>query len=244
IVLKISRIIVSRLSSQQQRGNLVGYILKNPAIVWNLLLEHLQMTSLTLILATLIAVPLALLTTRFRWLNVPILGTLGILYTIPSLALIILLIPVFGLNAYSVIAAMVLYTQVILVRSLVVGLQSIPPAILEAATGMGMSLWQRWWQVQVPLTLPIFLAGLRLAAIVAIAIATIGAKFGAGGLGTLLFEGIAQAGRYDKIWAGAITVSLLAFTVNGVIVALENHTNPAQQTPTPLRRRETTFPSL
>jgi osmoprotectant transport system permease protein len=123
----------------------------------------------------------------------------------------------------------VIYTQVILVRSLVVGLQSIKPSVLEAAKGMGMNPWQRWWQIHVPLTLPIFLAGLRVAAIVAVAIATIGAKFGAGGLGTLLFDGIAQAGRYDKIWAGAIVVSLLAFAMNGAILALEWAISPTRR---------------
>lgn len=207
----------------------MSYIVQNPNLVWELLLEHLQMTGLTLVIATLMAVPIALLVNRFRWLHVPVLGLLGALYTIPSLALIILLVPFFGLNAYSVIVAMVIYSQVILVRSLIVGLQSIAPTVLEAATGMGMSGWQRWWQIQVPLILPIFLAGLRIAAIVAVAIATIGAKFGAGGLGTLLFDGIAQAGRYDKIWAGAIGVSLLAFALNGAILWLEQATNPTQR---------------
>jgi osmoprotectant transport system permease protein len=207
----------------------MSYILKHPGTVWGLLLAHLGMTLLTLAIAILIALPLALLITRYRWLNLPILGSLGILYTIPSLALIILLIPVFGLNVRSVIVAMVLYTQVILVRSLVVGLQSIPFSVLEAARGMGMNLWQRWWQIQVPLMLPIFLAGLRIAAVVAIAIATIGAKFGAGGLGTLLFEGIAQAGRYDKIWAGAIAVALLAFVLNGLLLTLEKIATPASR---------------
>lgn len=144
----------------------MSYILNNPGIVWNLVLEHLQMTSLTLVIAVAIALPLALLITRYRWLNVPVLGALGILYTVPSLALIILLVPIFGLDAQSVIAAMVIYTQVILVRNLAVGLQSIKPAVLEAARGMGMNPWQRWWQIQVPLILPIFLAGLRIAAIV------------------------------------------------------------------------------
>ncbi|NJO76216.1 MAG: ABC transporter permease [Leptolyngbyaceae cyanobacterium RM1_406_9] len=207
----------------------MSYIFNNPEIVWNLVLEHLQMTSLTLVIAVAIALPLALLITRYRWLNVPVLGALGILYTVPSLALIILLVPIFGLDAQSVIAAMVIYTQVILVRNLAVGLQSIKPAVLEAARGMGMSPWQRWWQIQVPLILPIFLAGLRIAAIVAIAIATIGAKFGAGGLGTLLFDGINQAGRYDKIWAGAIAVSLLAFIINGALLALEWAANPSRR---------------
>jgi len=201
------------------------YLLNNPAIVWNLLLEHLTMTGLTLILAVLVAVPIVLLITRLPWLKVPVLGGLGLLYTIPSLALIILLVPLLGLNARSVIAAMVIYSQVILVRSLTVGLQSIPPQVMEAARAMGMNGWQRWWRVQVPLVLPVFLAGVRLATVVVIAIATIGAKFGAGGLGTLLFDGIAQTGRYDKIWAGAIAVSLLAWSMNGLLLGLERLTS-------------------
>lgn len=207
----------------------MSYLLKNPVPVWILLLQHVQMTGLALAVAVLVALPLALLVCRYRWLTVPVLGSLGILYTIPSLALIILLVPLFGLNARSVIVAMVIYTQVILVRNLVVGLQSVKPAVLEAAKGMGMNPWQRWWRVQVPLVLPIFLAGLRLAAIVAIAIATIGAKFGAGGLGTLLFDGIAQSGRYDKIWAGAIAVSLLAFAINAALLALEAAVSPTRR---------------
>ena len=207
----------------------MSYLLKNPVQVWILLLQHVQMTGLAMAVAVWVALPLALLVCRYRWLTVPVLGSLGILYTIPSLALIILLVPLFGLNARSVIVAMVIYTQVILVRNLVVGLQSIKPAVLEAAKGMGMNPWQRWWRVQVPLVLPIFLAGLRLAAIVAIAIATIGAKFGAGGLGTLLFDGIAQSGRYDKIWAGAIAVSLLAFAINAALLALEAAVSPTRR---------------
>lgn len=204
----------------------MNYIIQNPAIVWGLLVEHLQMTGLSLVIAVGIALPLALLVGRYRWLSVPVLGTLGIFYTVPSLALIILVVPFFGLNANSVVVAMVIYAQVILVRNLTVGLQAIEPAVLEVARGMGMNAWQRWWRVQVPLTLPVFLAGLRLAAIVCIAIATIGAKFGAGGLGKLLFEGIAQAGRYDKIWAGAIAVSTLALVVNLILLALEGVSNP------------------
>ncbi len=207
----------------------MSYIIKNPGIVWDLLLEHLQMTSLALLIAVLVALPLSLLITRYRWLSVPVMGTLGTLYTVPSLALIILLVPLFGLNSNSVVVAIAIYAQVILVRNITVGLQSIKPEILEAARGMGMNLWQRWWRVQVPLILPIFLAGLRLAAIVGIATATIGAKFGAGGLGVLLFDGIAQAGRYDKIWAGAIAVAILAFVINGALLALEWASNPARR---------------
>ncbi|HEY9823456.1 MAG TPA: ABC transporter permease [Candidatus Sericytochromatia bacterium] len=207
----------------------MSYIIKNPGVVLGLLLEHLQMTGLSVLIAVAIALPLALLISYYRWLNVPILGFLGTLYTVPSLALIILLVPLFGLSRLSVVVAMTLYCQVILVRNFSVGLQSIQPAVLEAARGMGMNPWQRWWWVQVPLILPICLAGVRLATIVAIAIATIGAKFGAGGLGTLLFDGIAQSGRYDKLWAGAITVALLAFLLNGILLGLEWLSSPARK---------------
>lgn len=207
----------------------MSFILNQPATVGVLLLQHLQMTGLALLAAVFLALPIALLISHYRWLATPVLAGLGVLYTVPSLALIILLVPFLGLSANSVIVAMVLYAQVILVRSLTVGLQQIDPAILEAAQGMGMNPWQRWWQVQFPLVLPMFLAGLRLAAIVEVGIATIGAKFGAGGLGVLLFDGIAQAGRYDKIWAGAIAVATLALLINSGLLLLEWVAQPGNQ---------------
>ena len=202
------------------------YLLNHPKEVLTLLLQHLQMTAAAVAIATALAVPLTLTIQRYRWLAGPVMGLLGILYTIPSLALIIFLVPLFGLNATSVVVAMVVYTQVILVRNLSVGLSGIAPAVIEAARGMGMNLWQRWWRIQVPLALPVFLAGVRIAAIVAVAIATIGAKFNAGGLGKLLFDGI-QTNRYDKIWAGAIAVATLAFGLNALLLWLEKHSSPA-----------------
>src|SRR4028119_781946 len=206
----------------------MSYIINNPGVILGLLLDHLQMTGLAVVIAIAIALPLALLVTRYRRLSVFVLGLLGTLYTVPSLALIILLVPIFGLSRESVVVAMIIYTQVILVRNFSVGLQSVQPAILEAARGMGMNPWQRWWRIQVPLILPICLAGVRLATIVAIAIAAIGAKFGAGGLGILLFDGVSQA-RNDKIWAGAIVVAVLAFVINGILLALEWLSSPERK---------------
>jgi osmoprotectant transport system permease protein len=129
----------------------VSYLISHPGDVLTLLLQHLRMTGIALGVAIALSIPLALLVTRLRWLAVPVLGGLGVFYTIPSLALIIFLVPLFGLNATSVIVAMVLYTQVILVRNLTVGLAGINPAVLETARGMGMTVAQRWWRVQVPL---------------------------------------------------------------------------------------------
>ncbi|MGF1460188.1 MAG: ABC transporter permease [Leptolyngbyaceae cyanobacterium] len=198
----------------------MAFLLSHWSEVSLLLWQHLQMTLVTLAIAVVVALPLALLIQRYAWLSVPVMGILGIFYTIPSLALIIFLVPIFGLNATSVIAAMVVYTQVILVRNLTVGLSGIDPAILEAARGMGMNAWQRWSWIQVPLVMPVFIAGVRVATVVAIAIATIGAKFNAGGLGTLLFDGI-QTNRIDKIWVGAVAVAILALVINSSLLWIE-----------------------
>lgn len=222
----------------------MSYILNNPGIVWGMLWEHLAMTGLALLLATAIALPLGVVAAQSARVAAVVLGVLGIAYTIPSLALIIFLVPIFGLNATSVVVALVLYVQVILVRNVVAGLHSIDPAVLEAARGMGMSGWQRWWRIQLPLALPIMLAGLRVATVVAIAIATIGAKFSAGGLGQLLFEGIAQAGRADKIWAGAISVGTLALALNSLLLLLARRFDPAERVRRAQAQQREALPTL
>ncbi len=211
----------------------MSYIRNNPAVIWELLQGHLYMTGTALLIGILIALPVGILITRFRWLTIPVMGILSILYTIPSLALLILLLPFSGLGTRSVIIALVIYVQVILVRNIIAGLHSISPAIIDAARGMGMNAWQRWWRIQFPLALPVILAGLRIAAVVAIGIAAIGAKFGAGGLGTLLFDGISQ-NRHDKIWVGALLLAVLALTVNFSLLTLERQFDPK----TRIRRAE------
>lgn len=209
----------------------MDYILRNPGVVLELLLQHLFVTGIALLIDSLIALPTSLLILRSARLTTLVLGVLSTFYTIPSIALIILLLPVTGLNEWSVIIALILYVQVILVRNNVAAMQGIDPAILEAARGMGMNRWQMWWRVQLPLALPVMLAGVRIAAIVAIGIATVGAKFGAGGLGRLLFDGIAQTGRYDKIWAGAIAVGALALAVNLALIGLERYLSYTRKVP-------------
>lgn len=202
--------------------NGMGYLLDQFDVIVRLTGQHLFMVGAALLISMGVALPLGLLLNRYERLAAGVLGVLGTLYTIPSIALLILLLPVFGLNQRSVIAALVIYTQIILVRNIVAGLQGISPTMMEAAEGMGMNGWQRWRLVQFPLALPVILAGLRIAAVTATAIATIGAKFGAGGLGTLLFDGIAQ-NRYDKILSGSVVVALLALLLNWGLVAAEDY---------------------
>lgn len=191
------------------------YIFTNWPQVYRLLVQHVSVTVAALVIATLIALPVSWLLDRYRYLQAPILGILGLLYTIPSIALMILLIPFFGLGQRSVLVALVIYSQIILVRNMLTGLGTIDPTILEVARGIGMSPLQIAARVQFPLALPVILAGLRVAAVAVVAIAAVGARFGAGGLGVLMFEGIAQAGRYDKIVAGGFMAALLALIANG-----------------------------
>jgi osmoprotectant transport system permease protein len=149
-----------------------------------------------------------------------VLAVLGVIYTIPSLALLVLLIPLTGLSPWTAIIALVAYAQLLLVRNTLAGLSTVDPAIVEAARGMGMSDRQRLVRVELPLASPVILAGVRLAAIAVIGIGTVAAFISAGGLGVLLFEGV-RTSNYDKIVAGAIAVSLLAIGINWLLRVLE-----------------------
>ncbi len=198
----------------------MSYLLQNPGEIAFLLGQHLAVTAIALLIATPIALGLGTLIVRHGRLYTPFMGLFDMLYTIPSIALLILLLPILGLGAPSVIAALTIYSQIILVRNVVAGLRTVDPATLEAAQGLGMNGWQRWWVVELPLALPVILAGVRLATLVNIAIGTVGAMVGAGGLGRLLFDGVAEE-RYDKILAGAIVVSALSLGLNALLQMLE-----------------------
>jgi osmoprotectant transport system permease protein len=200
----------------------MSYFLLHFDTVLKLFWEHLWVSGLAIGAALLIALPLGWLLFSQPGLNRLVLGVLGVLYTIPSIALIILLVPLFGLNKISVFVALVVYCQVVLVRNILAGLENIPADIREAAVGLGMTRWQLAYQVEFPLALPVILAGVRVAAVVSISIATIGAKFGAGGLGVLLFEGIAQY-RLDKLWNGTIFIAILALSVYWGLRQLEHY---------------------
>jgi osmoprotectant transport system permease protein len=132
----------------------------------------------------------------------------------------VLLIPLFGLGTTPEIIALVAYAQLVLVRNIVVGLTGLDPAVVEAARGMGMSGWQRFRQVELPLALPLMLAGVRLATLSIIAIGTVAALVGAGGLGTPLLIDV-TTGDTHKIIAGSIAVAVLAFGANAILRLLE-----------------------
>jgi osmoprotectant transport system permease protein len=171
--------------------------------------EHLRLVAISILVAMAIGIPLGILITRLRWLEGSVIATTGVLYTVPSLALFAILMPFTGLGPTTVIVALVLYSLLAIVRNTVAGIDDVPPAALDAARGMGMTGSQRLLLVELPLALPVILAGVRVATVAAVGIATIGALLGAGGLGRLIFEGISRVNS-DRIVAGAVGASVLA----------------------------------
>jgi osmoprotectant transport system permease protein len=196
------------------------YLLSNFPYVAQLFWEQLRLTLAALGFSLLLALPAGYLIRRVGWLQAPVLGALGAIYTLPSLSLLVLLIPIFGLGTVPALVALVAYAQFMLVRSWLVGLTTIPEWVIEAADGMGMSRWQRFVRVEFPLALPMLLAGMRIAVVNIIGIGTIAALINAGGLGTLLFEGVITANS-QKIFAGGLAVSVLALAANSLFGFLE-----------------------
>lgn len=198
----------------------MSYPLANPLLIWRLTLEHLQISAVSCLLAILTACPLGVLVSRVRWLAPPVLAAAGIFYTIPSVALFAILIPVLGLGVKPTVLALLLYSQLALIRNTAVGINEVDGALLEAAQGMGMTNTQRFWRVEVPLAIPVIFAGVRTATVMAIGLASIAAYIGAGGLGVLIFQGI-STGNTDQVLTGAVAVSILALLADAILSSIQ-----------------------
>ena len=195
------------------------YIIEHPDRMLELTQEHVRLVGISILVAMVIGIPLGILVTRLRWLESSVIATTGVLYTVPSLALFAILMPYSGLGPTTVIVALVLYSLLAIVRNTVAGIDDVSPAALDAARGMGMTGSQRLMLVELPLALPIILAGVRVATVAAVGIATVGALLGAGGLGRLIFEGIARVNT-DRIVAGALGASVLALVADWSLARL------------------------
>ena len=172
---------------------------------------HLSITFITLFFAIIIGVTLGVLITRKRGLYNAIITTAGVIYTIPSLALFGFMIPIVGIGFTPAVIALTLYSLLAIIRNTAVGLDGVDAAIIEAARGMGMTNQQILLRVELPLALPVIFAGVRIAAVSTISLATLASYFGAHSLGSLIFEGIAAGGlRNDKVAAGAMGAAFLA----------------------------------
>lgn len=185
--------------------------------------EHLLLVLVSTFLAVAIGVPLGVALTRRPRLARPVLGFANVVQTIPSLALFGFLIPmplIGGIGARTAIAALVVYALLPILRNTYVGIRSVDPAIIESATGIGMTPRQRLRSVELPLALPVVLAGVRIATVVSIGLATIAAAIGAGGLGVLIYRGVAIV-DHRLILAGAVPAALLALAADAGLGAVE-----------------------
>jgi osmoprotectant transport system permease protein len=183
--------------------------------------EHMMLTGVSTGMAILIGIPVGICAARIWWLRGPLTGGVGILQTIPSLAmLVILLAMIQKIGALPALIALTLYALLPIVRNTLTGLEGVSPSVTEAARGIGMTSHQRLWLVEIPLAMPVIVAGIRTAAVVGVGIATLSAFIGAGGLGQFINRGLALANT-DLILLGAIPAAVLALIVDGSIGAFQ-----------------------
>jgi osmoprotectant transport system permease protein len=208
----------------------VQFFLRHYQEILQATLEHVWLVGLTMVFAIAIGVPLGILVTRKPWLSKPILGGANIAETIPSLALFGFLLPVPWLGGRAdrlAIAALTLYALLPIIRNTSAGITGVDRAVREAARGMGMTDRQILFQVELPLSFSTMLAGIRIATVLTIGIATIAAAVGAGGLGEFIFRGLAMVND-QLILAGAIPAALLALGADFVLGVLERRLRPVR----------------
>jgi osmoprotectant transport system permease protein len=203
------------------------YLREHGDVVWDKTLEHLSLSLEALAIALPLAFVLGVLATRVRWLTTPLVTLVSILYTVPSFAFMAFLIPSLGIGREPALVILVTYAQLFLVRNIVAGLNSVDPAVLEAARGLGMNEWQLFFKVWLPLSMPVIVAGIRTALLAIIAIATLTGYIKSGGLGEIMFTGIGR--NYpSQVFAGVIAVAALAIVTDLVMRGLERLTPVAR----------------
>ena len=210
--------------------NGMGFFSQHAGEILQATLEHVWLGGATMLLAIAIGVPLGILVARRPWLSKPILGGANIAETVPSLALLGFLLPAPWLGERAdriAITALTLYALLPIIRNTAAGITGVDPAVREAARGMGMTSRQILLQVELPLSLSTVLAGIRVATVLTIGVATIAAAVGAGGLGEFIFRGLAMVNN-QLILAGAIPAAALALLADFCLSVLERRLRPAR----------------
>ena len=218
---------------------LFRFFLSNHNEVLSLTGQHLGLVAISIVIASLLGIPAGILMTRRPNLERAVLGFANVVQTIPSLALFGFLIHVpliGGIGSNTAVCALVLYGLLPIIRNTYVGIRSVDSSVREAGRGMGMTDWQLLWQVEVPLAVGVILAGIRVAAITSVGVATIAAAIGAGGLGMYIFRGLASVNT-TLILAGAIPAAALALLTDLSLGWMEQHLTPPESRTPQLERR-------
>ena len=212
-----------------ENGFCPDWIAANLHKYWSPFLEHVFLTVVSVGIGFAIAFSLALLAHRRRWLTGPIVGVTGALYTVPSVAAFLLLLPLTGRGNLTAIVALVAYTLLILFRNITTGLRNVPEDARDAARGMGLTDRQALWQVELPLAVPEILAGLRIALTTTVGLATLAFFAGGGGLGEQIYSSRAGTGgiffKSNVVVAGGLAV-LLAAIGDLLVLAVQRWTTP------------------
>ncbi len=187
--------------------------------------EHFYISLSAVVLGILVAVPLGILLTRTPKVAGFVIGTVGVVQTFPSLAILAFFIPILGVGKIPAIAALFFYSMLPILRNTFTGVKDVNKSLLEAGSGMGMSSWQRVMHVELPLATPVIMAGIRVSTVYLIGWATLASFIGAGGLGDYIFNGL-NLYRTDLILAGAIPVTLMALLTDLLFGYLEGRLTP------------------
>lgn len=187
--------------------------------------EHVTLTVVAVAIGFVLSMVMALVAVRWRWTYPALTGFSGVLYAIPSLALFGVLVPIYGLGFRTAEVALVSYTLLILLRNIVAGLDGVPPAVREAAQGMGYERWRRLGRVDLPLAVPAIVAGLRIATVTTVGLVTVAALVGAGGFGTFINEGL-NRNFPTEIFVGAVGSVVLAVAFDLIFVGAERLLTP------------------
>lgn len=205
--------------------NFIDYILQSKEQILSLTLEHIKLTAIAVGFAILLGVPLGLLISYRKKFKKPVLGTANVVQAIPSMALLGFAIPFLGIGTLPAVAMVILYSLLPIIKNTYTGIKNINPLTLEAARGIGLTKFQILWKVQIPLALPVIMAGVRISAVTAVGLMTMAAFIGAGGLGFLIFSGIRTVNN-NQILAGAIPACLLALFVDYLVGMVERLVTP------------------
>ena len=199
---------------------MIDYLVKYPDKLITALLEHLEIVVITLIISLIIAAILTVICNYSKTVSRVLVNLFSMIYSIPSLAMFALLIPFTGLGMKTAVIVLVIYNQYLLLRNFLAGLDSVDGAIVEAATGMGMTKMQTLIKIKLPLSKSALISGIRIATVSTIGIGTIAASINAGGLGTILFDGLRTMNIAKIVW-GSLLSAVLAVAIDGLLGVVE-----------------------
>ena len=200
------------------------YIQSNMDIIITLLIQHLFLSFIAVALAIIIGVPIGILIAYVRKLDKPVLKAASVIQVVPSIALLGFMIPFLGIGTLPAVVMVVLYSLLPIIKNTYIGIQGINPEMIEAAKGIGLKRNQILKKIQIPLALPVIMAGIRVSAVTAVGLMTIAAFVGGGGLGYLVFSGIRTVNNY-QILAGAIPACILALLIDYIFALIEKACN-------------------